>query len=78
MAATPKTRLVPAEEFKADCLALLDEVARTGRELIVTKRGKPVVKVAPVNDGESPDLRGSVLWEDDIVSPIEENWNAGQ
>ncbi len=76
MSTTPKTRLVPAEEFKADCLALLDEVARTGCELIVTKRGKPAVKVAPVNDPRPPDLVGSVLWENDIISPIEEHWNA--
>ncbi len=66
---------MPAEEFKADCLALLDGVARTGREFIVTKRGKPVAKVAPVNDPRPPDLVGSVLWENDIISPIEENWN---
>ena len=76
MSTTPKTRLVPAEEFKADCLALLEEVARTGCELIVTKCGKPVAKIAPVNDREPPDLEGSVLWENDIISPIEENWNA--
>ena len=36
---------VAAGEFKARCLALLDEVAETGREIIVTKRGKPVAKL---------------------------------
>ena len=35
---------MPAGEFKAKCLALLDEVSITGEELIVTKRGKPVAK----------------------------------
>ena len=75
MAATSKTRFVPAGEFKADCLALLYQVALTGRELIVTKRGKPFVKVAPVNDEEPSGLRGSVLYENDINSPIEEAWD---
>ena len=69
-------RSVPAGEFKAKCLALLDEVALTGRSLVVTKRGKPVAKVTPLDDTEPPDLRGSILWEKDILSPIEETWDA--
>lgn len=44
-----------AGEFKATCLALMDEVAATGREVIITKRGKPVAKLVavtqPVLDG---------------------------
>ncbi len=71
-----KIHSVPAGEFKAKCLALLDEVALTGRALVVTKRGKPVAKVTPLDDAEPPDLRGSVLWETDILSPIEETWDA--
>lgn len=34
-------------KFKATCLALLDEVGRTGRPLLVTKRGVPVALVGP-------------------------------
>jgi len=40
MTMNPKARHVPAGEFKARCLALLDEVADTGAELIVTKDGQ--------------------------------------
>ena len=40
-------RTIPASEFKAKCLALLDEVAETGETIIVTKRGKPVARVEP-------------------------------
>lgn len=40
-------------EFKAKCLRLLDEVAAEGGALIVTKRGRPIVRVTPV----SPPLR---------------------
>ena len=67
---------IPAGQFKARCLALLDEVALTGRELIVTKRGKPVAKVVPLVQPEPPSLLGSVLWEGDLVTPIDEEWDA--
>jgi prevent-host-death family protein len=66
---------IAAGEFKAHCLALLDEVAETGKELIVTKRGKPVAKVSPIEPPKS--LRGSVRILGDIVSPVfdEDDWD---
>lgn len=67
---------VPAGEFKAKCLALLDEVAHTGETIIVTKRGKPVAKVGPVGDHGPPSLLGSIIEEHDIVSPIGDPWDA--
>ena len=70
------TRSVSASEFKARCLALLDEVASTGLALVVTKRGKPVARVVPPEGLEPPGLLGSVLWEGDLVSPIGEEWDA--
>ena len=76
MTMNTKARRVPAGEFKAKCLALLDEVSITGQELIVTKRGKPVAKVAAVEPLEPPTLIGSVRWEKDIVSPVDEDWKA--
>lgn len=36
---------ITATEFKARCLQLLDEVQRTGQDLIISKRGKPVARV---------------------------------
>ncbi|HYG63162.1 MAG TPA: type II toxin-antitoxin system prevent-host-death family antitoxin [Thermoanaerobaculia bacterium] len=69
-----KARSVAAPEFESHCLSLLDEVAATGETLIVTKEGKPVAKVVPF---ERPrPLLGSVLYEDDIVSPTGEKWDA--
>ena len=47
-----KARTVPAGEFKAKCLALLDEVAKTGETLVVTKRGKPVARILPPENDE--------------------------
>lgn len=43
-----KKRSVPAAQFKAQCLGLLDEVERTRAELVITKRGKPVARVVPL------------------------------
>ena len=43
-------RNVMASTFKQQCLALLDEVARTKVGLVVTKRGKPVARVVPVTE----------------------------
>lgn len=72
-----KLRSVPAGRFKAQCLALLDEVAQTREPLVVTKRGKPVAKVVPVEDG-IPSLHGSILWQGDLVSPIDVQWDASR
>ena len=40
-------KTVPAAEFKAHCLSLLEKVRKTSRSLVVTKHGKPVVCVQP-------------------------------
>ncbi len=69
-------RSVPAGEFKAKCLALLDEVAETGQEVVVTKRGRAVARVSPVKPDKVRSLRGSVLHEGDIVSPVGVTWDA--
>lgn len=64
-----KKNEIAAGEFKARCLALLDEVAETGREIIVTKRGKPVAKVTPIEPPKS--LKGSVRVIGDIMNIID-------
>lgn len=74
-----RERTIGAGEFKAKCLGLLDEVARTGRPLTVTKRGRPVARVVapkkPAKRRGAP-LEGSVVYEGDIVSPLDEPWEA--
>jgi prevent-host-death family protein len=70
---------IAAGKFKAQCLALLDQVAREHQTILVTKRGKPVARVVPVTEGEVDPrerLRGSVLRERDIVSPVGVAWEA--
>lgn len=67
---------VPAGQFKVHCLALLDKVAQKGEMLIVTKHGKPVARILPVEkqkDVENP-LKHSIVFEGDLLSPISETW----
>jgi prevent-host-death family protein len=72
----PKT--VPAGEFKARCLALLDRVAKTRQPLIVTKRGKPVAKVVPTEKQKPRKLVGSVNFHGNVVDPILDRWEIDQ
>lgn len=70
---------VKAGDFKARCLALLDQVAEHGEPILVTKRGRPVAVVsapASVVDDARERLFGSVVFESDLVSPIDEAWEA--
>jgi prevent-host-death family protein len=70
-------RMIAASLFKAECLALLDEVADAGDSLIVTKRGRPVAMVGPIREPAS--LRGSVRFnvsDDDLLVPLAERWDA--
>lgn len=71
-------RHVPAGEFKARCLALLDQVARTGEVLIVTKRGRPVAKICSLEQTEPGTLNRSIQYHGDIMAPLDENWAAEQ
>ena len=69
-----KTRYVPAAVFKANCLRMMDEVARQRRPIIITKRGKPVAKLVPADDAEQEfigRLKGVIRSVGDIESPIE-------
>jgi prevent-host-death family protein len=59
-------RTISASEFKARCLALLDEVAEKGQPLVVTKRGKPVARVLPVE--EAWRLLGTVAFSSTTTS----------
>jgi prevent-host-death family protein len=76
MTMVKKSRQIAAGEFKAKCLALLDEVSETGQPILVTKRGKPVAQVVPVEGNEPPSLKGSIVFEGDIISPIDTDWEA--
>jgi len=62
---------ISASKFKAQCLALLDEVAATGQALVITKRGKPVARLTPLEPPES--LEGSVTFlvsDEEFIAPL--------
>jgi prevent-host-death family protein len=67
-------KTIPVTEFKARCLALLDDVARTGRPLVITKRGKPLARVVKDHGAAAVypqhTLFGTVKTVGDIVSPV--------
>jgi prevent-host-death family protein len=82
----PKTAVRPtwlrqmaAAEFKAKCLAVMDEVKATGKPLVVTKRGEPVIEIFPARSDNQK--KGSFIGRlegimkingdpDDFVKPI--------
>ncbi len=76
MSMVMSARTISASQFKAQCLAMLDEVAATGEEITVTKRGRAVARVLAVSEPKS--LRGSVSFsvsDDDLIEPLDVEWD---
>lgn len=76
---------MPISKFKATCLAALDRVRRTGRPLLVTKRGIPIAQVIPPpkpEPGGSPafgSMSDGVEELGDVVEPLAaEDWEAAR
>ena len=67
-------KTISATEFKAKCLALLDEVKQTGEVITILKRGKPTAQLVPPvpRDNAMPQetLIGSVQIIGDVVGPV--------
>ena len=73
----PKT--ITASEFKARCLKLMDQVEKTGEEIVITKNGRAVSKLAPVEQRPKSifgALKGTGEILGDIISPIDVVWEA--
>jgi prevent-host-death family protein len=66
-------RSIRASEFKAKCLAILDEVNQTGEAVTILKRGRPVTRLLPPAKGPGKypqdSLRGTVKILGDIIEP---------
>ena len=72
-------REIPAGEFKAKCLAIMDEVQQRGGAYVITKRGVPVAKLVPARVERRPllgSMKGTVVTRGDLVTPLDEPWNA--
>lgn len=74
---------VTISKFKATCLALLARVKRTGRPILVTRKGEPIAQIVPPPPRTKPEswlgtLRGTGKITGDIISPpvTESEWDA--
>ena len=68
-------KTVAAAEFKARCLTLMEDVRSTRRALLITKRGKPFVRLMPLEDSKDKffdRLKGVIKIVGDIEAPIED------
>src|SRR5688500_1123747 len=73
------SRSISAGDFKARCLAIMDEVRDRGGEYVTTKRGTPVAKLVPIKVDRRPllgSMKGTGRTLGDIVSPPDEPWEA--
>ncbi|HXE43647.1 MAG TPA: type II toxin-antitoxin system Phd/YefM family antitoxin [Conexibacter sp.] len=68
---------ISASQFKAHCLSLLDDIALTGEEIVVTKRGRPVARLVAVDEPQP--LAGSVTFQVsdvELLAPLDVAWDA--
>ena len=74
---TTRDRTIMASRFKAGCLAILDQVERMGISVTVTKHGRPIARVVPLDDARS--TMGSVRLvaeADEAYYATGERWEA--
>jgi prevent-host-death family protein len=69
-----KERVLSASEFKAKCLACLDEIEQSAEPITITRRGRPVAVLGPVKRRAFKSPRnswaGRMKFVGDIVSPL--------
>jgi len=72
---------IKAGEFKARCLSIIEQIAKSHEPVIITRYGKPLVRIEPVNtdkDADDKPLKGMATYIGDIVSPVDEDWEAAR
>jgi prevent-host-death family protein len=74
-------KTMSATEFKAKCLAVMDEVKATGREIRITKHGREICRVLPLPRDQSGlwglhEREGQILASDDELFSTGEAWEA--
>ncbi len=68
-----KTKTMAAGEFKAKCLKVMDQVNAKREIVVITKRGKPIAKLVPIEETTDPIfgfMNGKIKVNGDIVGPI--------
>ena len=72
-------RVVTSTEFEATCLRLVDEVARTGEPVTVTRNGSPVARLVPAASASRPlfgCMKGTMVLLGDLDEPVDVAWDA--
>ena len=70
---------IKASEFKAKCLKLMDEIAASGAEIVITKNGRPVSRLVPYRRKPKSLFgidRGRVEVLGDLDEPLDVAWEA--
>lgn len=71
---------MPAGIFKAKCLSVMNDVQKYHKEIVITKFGKPVAKIVPVEREKKRFLfgylKGAVSIHGNIISPTRQEWAA--
>ena len=70
---------IKASEFKAKCLHIMDEVNRTGEEIVITKNGNPVSILKPYRTTPATIFgmhKGIIQSKDDLIAPLDIVWSA--
>jgi prevent-host-death family protein len=69
---------IAADQFKAQCFELIDQIQQTKKEVVITKHGIPVARLMPIEAASKDSIigwmKGSVVTTADIVVPLEESW----
>ena len=68
-----KTKTMAAGDFKAHCLKVMDQVQARREAVVITKRGKPVAKLVPIEETDDPIfgfMKGKIKINGDIVGPV--------
>ena len=71
------TYTIQAGSFKAQCLQLMDEVKEKHITITITKHGKPVAKLVPIEENNEDFfgcLKGTATITGDIVAPLDVKW----
>jgi prevent-host-death family protein len=70
---------IPAAQFKAECLKLMDLVERTRQPIVITKHGRPVAQLAPIAaDADSlfGYMKDTVKVDGDVMASVAQKWSA--
>jgi prevent-host-death family protein len=72
---------IPAAQFKAECLKLMDQVEKSREPVVITKHGRPVAQLVPVPVPADADslfgyMKGTMRVAGDVMAPLGVEWSA--